>query len=190
MAIYYGFYTDVGSVGGDAGVLVASTIPGAPSASITVKLHKSGAPPWQTTMTTDSAGFANVVLPAPLAYTQLIEVTTSPTIALSLTNWAGPQTNFTVIPPESKTKGSLFYATSQSVNNQIFFGNPSSTTVASVSLYYGSGGLLTTLSVPAKMAVRYTPTSFGGALKATSTLPVVCGAGIMNACSVNMVLFS
>src|SRR6476660_602980 len=120
MATYYGFYTDVGTSGGDAGVLVASGIPGASSASITVKLHKSGAPPWQTVMNTDPGGFSNVVLPAPLAYTQLVEVIATPTIAVTIQSWAGSQTNLLVLPPESKTKGSTFYATAQSSTNELF----------------------------------------------------------------------
>ncbi len=189
MATFYGIYTDVGPVGGDAGVLVTSTIPGAAAVTYSIKLHKVGAPPWTSSIVSDPGGYADKLFPTPLTYPQLLEVTTTPnvTTAVSLIGWASPQTNVTPLPPEAKTKGSLFYVPGFSFSNQLYFGNPSSTTTASVTIA-GPGGTITTLSAPAKCVTKYNMASFSIALKITSTLPIVLATGIMDSCGLTMIL--
>lgn len=189
MATFYGIYTDVGPVGGDTGVLVTSTIPGASAVTYNVKLHKQGYPPWTGSIVSDSGGYGDLVFPAPLAYPQLLEVTTTPnvTTAVSLIGWASPQTNVTPLPPEAKTKGSLFYVPSFSFSNQLYIGNPSASTTANVTVT-GPGGTVTTLSAPAKCVTKYNLASYSIALKITSTMPIVLATGIMDSCGLTMIL--
>ncbi len=186
MATYYGLLTDAGSTGGDTVVLIASVPPGTGATVVTVKVHKSGAPPFSTTMTTNANGYASVSL-VPDTYTQLVEVSASPTLAVGIIQQASPQGSYTQLPPESKTKGTLFYATSNSIQTSLLFGNPSSSTTATVTLTGPSGVIMTQAILP-KMAYRYEVSTLCLALKVTSTASVVVESGVYGAAGLNLLL--
>jgi hypothetical protein len=186
MATYYGLLTDAGSTGGDTVSLVATVPPGTGATTVTVKVHKSGAPPFTTTMTTNANGFSSVLL-TPATYTQLVEVSASATLAVAMIQQASPQGSYTQFPPEAKTKGTLFYATSNSIPTTLLCGNPATSGSANVTVT-GPSGVLTTFSVLPKMAVRYEVSTFSLGIKVTSNTAVVLEAGVYGAAGLNLLL--
>jgi hypothetical protein len=186
MATYYGLLTDAGSTGGDTVSLVATVPPGTAATVVTVKVHKSGAPPFTTTMTTNANGFASVTL-TPDTYTQLVEVSASPTLAVSMIQQASPQGSYTQFPPEAKTKGTLFYATSNSIATSVLCGNPATSGNANVTIT-GPSGVITSFSVLPKMATRYELGTPSLAIKVTSSASIVLETGVYGAAGLNLLL--
>jgi hypothetical protein len=186
MATYYGLLTDAGSTGGDTVSLIATVPPGTGATTVTVKVHKSGAPPFTTTMTTNANGFSSILL-TPDTYTQLVEVSASPTLAVAMIQQASPQGSYTQFPVETKTKGTTFYATSNSITTQFLIGNPAASGSANVTVH-GPSGVITTFGVSPKMAVSYTPPLMSQAIKLTSSASIVVEAGVYGSAGLNLLL--